>query len=317
MSLQNGQQHFLDIADLPSADLRSLLDKAHARKAARAGLPKGAVDADAPLAGYALAMIFEKPSTRTRLSFDLGMRQLGGQTMVLNQSDMQLGRGETIADTAQVVSRFADIAMLRTGPHETLLALAEHADIPVINGLTAHSHPCQILADLMTFEEHKGRLAGQRLAWLGDGNNVAVSFVHAAAFLDFELALAVPDAFAVPQAEIDAARAKGAKITQYETAEEAATGASALITDCWVSMGDDPQEAEKRAAAFTPYRVTQKLMDLGDAPVFMHCLPAYRDNEVTAEVMDGPASIVFDEAENRAHAQKAVLLHCLGKLSGA
>lgn len=308
--------HFLDLADLKGSDLRDLLDAALARKVARAGLPKGAVDADAPLAGHVLAMIFEKPSTRTRLSFDLGMRQLGGQTMVLNQSDMQLGRGESISDTAKVISRFADIAMLRTGPHETLSELAAHASIPVINGLTAHSHPCQIIADLMTFEEHKGRLSGQRLAWLGDGNNVAVSFVHAAALLDFELALAVPDAFGVPQGEIEAALAKGAKITICATPEEAAQGAAALITDCWVSMSDDPDTAEKRAAAFAPYQVTQELMDLGDAPIFMHCLPAYRDSEVTAAVMDGPASVVFDEAENRAHAQKAVLLHCMGKLHG-
>lgn len=308
--------HFLDLADLQRAEMRALLDAAHARKAGRAGLTKGAIDADAPLAGHVLAMIFEKPSTRTRLSFDLGMRQLGGQTMVLNQADMQLGRGEPIGDTAQVISRFADIAMLRTGPHETLVELADNADIPVINGLTARSHPCQIIADLMTFEEHKGRLDGQSLAWLGDGNNVAMSFVHAAALLDFELALAVPPAFALPQEEIDAARAKGARITLCDTPEEAAQGASALITDCWVSMSDDPETAEKRAAAFAPYQVTQRLMDLGDAPIFMHCLPAYRDSEVTAEVIDGPASVVFDEAENRAHAQKAILLHCLGKLHG-
>jgi ornithine carbamoyltransferase len=307
--------HFLDLANLQGDALRQMLDAGAARKAARAGLPKGAVDADAPLAGHVLAMIFEKPSTRTRLSFDLGMRQLGGQTMVLNQSDMQLGRGESISDTAQVISRFADVAMLRTGPHETLTELAAHAQIPVINGLTAHSHPCQIVADLMTFEEHKGRLNGQRLAWLGDGNNVAVSFVHAAALVDFELALAVPDNFAVPQAEIDAARAKGAKITLCDTAEQAAQGASALITDCWVSMSDDPATAEKRAASFAPYQVTQSLMDIGDDPIFMHCLPAYRDSEVTAEVMDGPRSVVFDEAENRAHAQKAVLLYCMENLN--
>lgn len=308
--------NFLDLADLQGQELRDLLDAAHARKAARADLPKGTQDPDAPLAGFALAMIFEKPSTRTRLSFDLGMRQLGGQTMVLNQADMQLGRGEPIGDTARVISRFADIAMLRTGPHETLMALAENASIPIINGLTGHSHPCQIIADLMTFEEHKGRLNGQRLAWLGDGNNVAISFVHAAALVDFELALAVPDAFAVPQTEIDAARAKGAKITLCATAEEAAQGAAALITDCWVSMSDDPQTAQSRATAFAPYQVTQALMDMGDEPIFMHCLPAYRDNEVTRDVIDGAASVVFDEAENRAHAQKAVLLHCLGKLHG-
>ena len=306
--------HFLDLSDLTGDTLRVILDAAQTRKAARQGMPSGMVDADAPLDGHVLAMIFEKPSTRTRLSFDLAMRQLGGQTMVLNQSDMQLGRGETIDDTAQVVSRFADTIMLRTGPHESLTALAAAARVPVINGLTAHSHPCQIVADLMTFEEHKGRLAGQKLCWLGDGNNVAVSFVHAAALLDFELALAVPDAFAVPQAEIDAARAKGARIELVDDPAEAADGAAALITDCWVSMSDDPQTAEKRAAAFAPYQVTQALMDKGDAPIFMHCLPAYRGSEVTAQVMDGPQSVVFDEAENRAHAQKAVLLYCLGKL---
>ncbi|MGC6535522.1 MAG: ornithine carbamoyltransferase [Parvibaculales bacterium] len=308
--------HFLDLADLHGTQMRDLLDAAASRKAARAGLPKAAVDADAPLAGHMLTMIFDKPSTRTRLSFDVAMRQLGGQTMVLNQSDMQLGRGESVSDTAQVLSRFSDVVMLRTGPHETLTELAAESAIPVINGLTAHSHPCQIVADLMTFEEHKGKLAGQRLAWLGDGNNVAVSFVQAAALLDFELALAVPEAFAVPQAEIEAARAKGAKITLCATAEEAASGAAALITDCWVSMSDDPATAEKRAAAFAPYQVTADLMALGDTPIFMHCLPAYRDSEVTAEVMDGPHSVVFDEAENRAHAQKAVLLYCLEKLHG-
>ena len=313
MGLPHQHHHFLDLADLADGQLRQLLDAAAARKAARTGLPKGAVDEDAPLDGYLLAMVFEKPSTRTRLSFDMGMRQLGGQTVILNQSDMQLGRGESIADTAQVISRFADIAMLRTGPHETLSELAAHAHVPVINGLTAYSHPCQIVADLMTFEEHKGTLAGQKLAWLGDGNNVALSFVHAAAQVDFELALACPPDFSIAEAEIAAARDKGAKVTLHESAEAAAEGAAALITDCWVSMSDDPQEAEARAAAFQPYQVTQALMDSGDAPIFMHCLPAYRDSEVTGEVIDGPRSVVFDEAENRAHAQKAIMLHCLGR----
>lgn len=313
MSLNPNCRHFIDLSALADDGLRDLLDRAHARKAARAGKPKGAVDDDAPLAGHALAMIFEKPSTRTRLSFDMGMRQLGGETVILNQTDMQLGRGETIDDTAKVISRFADIAMLRTGPHETLTALAAEADIPVINGLTAYSHPCQIIADLMTFEEHKGRLSGQKLAWLGDGNNVALSFVHAAALLDFELALACPDTYAIDPAEIEAARAKGANITLHATAESAADAAEALITDCWVSMSDDPKTAKARADAFAPYQVNDALMALGNDPIFMHCLPAYRDSEVTAAVIDGPRSVVFDEAENRAHAQKAVLLHCLGR----
>jgi ornithine carbamoyltransferase len=184
--------------------------------------------------------------------------------------------------------------------------------VPVINGLTAYSHPCQIVADLMTFEEHKGTLAGQKLAWLGDGNNVALSFVHAAAQLDFELALATPADFSIADAEIKAAQAKGAKITLCETAEDAAEHAAALMTDCWVSMSDDPAEAQSRATAFGPYQVTQDLMARGDAPIFMHCLPAYRGSEVTAEVIDGVASVIFDEAENRAHAQKAVMLHCMG-----
>ena len=313
MSLADHHNHFLDLADLADGQLRHLLDAAAARKTARTGLPKGMVDEDAPLAGYLLAMVFEKPSTRTRLSFDMGMRQLGGQTVILNQSDMQLGRGESIADTAEVISRFADMAMLRTGPHETLSELAAHAHVPVINGLTAYSHPCQIVADLMTFEEHKGTLAGQKLAWLGDGNNVALSFVHAAAQVDFELALATPSDFSIADDEIAMARDKGAKITVCASAEEAAEGAAALITDCWVSMSDDPQEAEARAQAFRPYQVTQGLMDRGDDPIFMHCLPAYRDSEVTGEVIDGPRSVVFDEAENRAHAQKAIMLHCLGR----
>lgn len=313
MSLADHHNHFLDLADLAGGQLRQLLDAAAARKAARMGLPKGTVDQDAPLAGHLLAMVFEKPSTRTRLSFDMGMRQLGGQTVILNQSDMQLGRGESIADTAEVISRFADMAMLRTGPHETLCELAAHAHVPVINGLTAYSHPCQIVADLMTFEEHKGALAGQKLAWLGDGNNVALSFVHAAAQVDFELALATPNDFSIADDEIAMARDKGAKITVCASAKEAAQGAAALITDCWVSMSDDPQEAEARAQAFRPYQVTQGLMDMGDDPIFMHCLPAYRDSEVTGEVIDGPRSVVFDEAENRAHAQKAIMLHCLGR----
>ena len=240
----------MNLSDLTPAEARAL-DAAHARKAARAGLPAGQADADRPLAGHLLAMVFDKPSTRTRVSFDLAMRQLG-ETIVLNQSDMQLGRGESIADTAQVLARFADAVMVRTGVHENIPAFAAHANVPVLNGLAAFSHPCQIIADLMTFEEHKGRLAGQRIAWLGDGNNVAVSFVHAAALLDFELALATPEAYAVPPEVLAAARGAGAKLSVCATAEEAAQGAAALVTDCWVSMSDDPQTAENRAAAFAP-----------------------------------------------------------------
>jgi ornithine carbamoyltransferase len=311
--LPSGQRHFLNLSDLTPAEARALLDAAHARKAARAGLPAGQADADRPLAGHLLAMVFDKPSTRTRVSFDLAMRQLGGETIVLNQSDMQLGRGESIADTAQVLARFADAVMVRTGAHENITAFAAHANVPVLNGLTAFSHPCQIIADLMTFEEHKGRLAGQRIAWLGDGNNVAVSFVHAAALLDFELALATPEAYAVPPEVLAAARGAGAKLSVCATAEEAAQGAAALVTDCWVSMSDDPQTAENRAAAFAPYSVTEALMAQGDDAIFLHCLPAYRGKEVSQAVIDGPRSVVFDEAENRCHAQKAILTFCLGK----
>ena len=278
-------RHFLDLSDLTPADLRGLLDRAHARKAARAGKPKGAADADQPLNGHMLGMVFDKPSTRTRLSFDLAMRQLGGQTMLLNHADTQLGRGESIEDTARVMSRFCDIVMLRTGPHENLLAYADGSDVPVINGLTAFSHPCQILADLMTFEEHKGALAGQRIAWFGDGNNVAISLAQAAALLGFEFALAVPDAFMLPDEVLAWAADKPGKITRCDT----------------------PQ-----ATAFAPYQVTQELMARGDDAIFLHCLPAYRGNEVTADVIDGPKSVVFDEAENRCHAQKAVLIYCLG-----
>ena len=304
--------HFLDLSDLTPADLRGLLDRAPARKASRAGKPKGAADADQPLNGHMLGMVFDKPSTRTRLSFDLAMRQLGGQTMLLNHADTQLGRGESIEDTARVMSRFCDIVMLRTGPHENLLAYADGSDVPVINGLTAFSHPCQILADLMTFEEHKGALAGQRIAWFGDGNNVAISLAQAAALLGFEFALAVPDAFMLPDEVLAWAADKPGKITRCDTPQAAADGAAALVTDCWVSMSDDPETAQKRATAFAPYQVTQELMARGDDAIFLHCLPAYRGNEVTADVIDGPKSVVFDEAENRCHAQKAVLIYCLG-----
>ena len=275
------------------------------------GYPKAQADADAPLQNYMLAMVFDKPSTRTRLSFDLAMRQLGGNTMIINRDDTHLHRGESLSDTAQVVSRFADIAMLRTGAHENLLDFAKAATIPIINGLTAHSHPCQIVADLMTFEEHKGTLSGQRLAWVGDGNNVAASLIEAATLLPFELALACPPDFMVAEKLIAEARQKTAKITLCDTAEAAAMGASALITDCWLSMSDDPDTTAKRARAFAPFKVTQSLMDLGDNPIFLHCLPAHRNEEVTAEVIDGAQSVVFDEAENAATRKKAILLHCL------
>lgn len=306
-------RHFLDLSDLTQQEARHLLDAAHERKARRAGFSRGTEDLDRPLAGKILTMIFDKPSTRTRLSFDLAMRQLGGQVIILNQADSQLGRGETVSDTARVVSRFCDIVMIRTGAHEIITEFAAQADVPVINGLTAHSHPCQIMADIQTFEEHKGPIKGQKIAWFGDGNNVAVSFVHAAALFDFELVLAVPEDFMVPQDVLTWAKKQGAKVSCTTDPTAAASGAAAIITDCWVSMNDNPETAAARAAAFAPYQVNEALMAQSDNAIFMHCLPAYRDKEVASAVIDGPNSVIFDEAENRLHAQKAILAFCLGE----
>jgi len=304
-------RHFLDLADLSAADLRGLIDSAHSRKAARAGFAKAAPDNDAPLVGRILAMLFDKPSTRTRVSFDLAMRQLGGQVLVLNQSDMQIGRGEALADTAQVLSRYVDALMIRTSAHEQLVELATHATIPVINGLTHFSHPCQLVADIMTVEEHCGAIKGRKIAWLGDGNNVAVSWIHAACLLDFELHLAVPDAFRPPQIVLDWAATHKAQVVIGTDPKAAVQGACAVTTDCWVSMSDDPTTTAKREEAFLPYQVTESLMALSDNAIFLHCLPAYRGKEVAAQVIDGARSVIFDEAENRTHAQKAILHYCL------
>ncbi len=284
-----------------------MVDLAHRMKAAgRNRLPDGV----RPLTdGETLALLFEKPSTRTRVSFDLAMRQLGGQTLVLNKSDIQLARGETISDTARVLSRFVDAIMLRTGPHAFLLELAENATRPVINGLTDHSHPCQILADVMTFEAHRGNIAGRTIAWVGDGNNVAVSWIQAAAKFGFSLRLACPASLQPPEEEIARAQEEGANITLGEDPHVAVSGADAVVTDTWVSMGD-ANAAEKRAL-LAPYQVTPELMAKAAADaIFLHCLPAHRGEEVTAEVIDGPRSVVFDEAENRLHAQKAILAWC-------
>lgn len=311
--MQKNKKHFLDLTDLTAGDLRGILDVAHERKAARGDAPRGAVDADAPLADHILAMVFDKPSTRTRLSFDLAMRQLGGQTMIINRGETHLGRGESVADTARVVSRFADAAMLRTGAHERLNDFAAAADIPVVNALTAFSHPCQIVADLMTFEAHKGALDGQKISWFGDAaGNVAASLIHAAGLADFTLTLCAPPEFAPAPALVESARAAGANIEQTDAPMIAAAGAAAIITDCWVSMSDDPESADARKRALAPYQVSEAVMAVGDDPIFLHCLPAYRGEEVVAEVIDGARSAVFDEAENRCHAQKAILLWCLG-----
>lgn len=303
-------RHFLDIDTLPAIELRSILNEAHERKAARKGLPKGVADADSPLTGHVLAAIFEKNSTRTRVSFDVAMRQLGGSTLVMNASEMQLGRGESVADTARVLSRMVDAIMLRANAHATLLELADHASVPVINGLTDHSHPCQILADLMTLEEGGLDLKGARIAWTGDGNNVLTSFMHAAPKLGFSVIAACPAGFTPIPGVVEAARAAGGDVRVVDTAEEAVAGADCVVADTWVSMGDT--NVGERMQALGPYQVNSELM--AKAPpsaIFLHCLPAHRGEEVTADVIDGPQSRVFEEAENRIHAQKAVLTWCL------
>ena len=299
-------KHFLDIDSLDAKTLRAILDTAAAVKKNPRVL-KGLKLSEAPV----LAMIFEKPSTRTRVSFEVAIHQLGGTSVVLNRQDMQLGRGETVADTARALSRYVDAIMLRTGPHETLIELAEHAAIPVINGLTCRSHPCQIMADILTFEEREGPIAGRTIAWIGDANNVASSWVHAAARFGFTLKLACPKQFG-PSPELLAwAAREGAAIQVYEDPLEAADGADCVVTDVWVSMGDvDEHERNRR---LRPFQVTEAVMARANPDaIFLHCLPAHRGDEVTAEVIDGPQSAVWDEAENRLHVQKAILAWCLG-----
>lgn len=310
VNLTRTPRHFLDLDLLDKTTLRAIIERAKKLKTARHGQPKGVPDAGSPLDGRILAMIFEKQSTRTRVSFDVGMRQLGGQTLLLLGTELQLNREETIADTARVLSRYVDAIMLRTSDHSNLTEMAEAATVPVINGLTRWSHPCQIMADIMTYEEHRGTIAGRTFAWLGDGNNVARSFIHAAARFDFALRLACPDELAPPKEILDWAAKEGARVTVTRDADAAAEGADAIVTDTWVSMGDT--EAERRHNLLAPYRVDSRRMGLGakDA-VFLHCLPAHRGEEVTSDVIDGPQSIVWDEAENRLHAQKGILAWCL------
>jgi ornithine carbamoyltransferase len=309
VSGQTVPRHFLDLWRLEAAELRSILDDAHRRKSARVGWTKGRIDVDAPGAGRTLAMIFQKNSTRTRFSFDAAIRQLGGDCVIASASDMQLGRGETVQDTARVLSRMVDAVMIRANRHEDVEAFAATSSAPVINGLTDRSHPCQIMADLLTYEEHRGPVAGRTLAWVGDGNNVCSSFIHAAAPFGFALNIASPEAYPPNAADLRRARQAGARINVTRDPREAAAGADAVITDTWVSMGDADEQA--RIAALTPYRVDAALMALArkDA-LFFHDLPAHRGDEVTAEVIDGPQSVVWDEAENRIHAQKAVLAWC-------
>jgi ornithine carbamoyltransferase len=297
-----GARHFLDLDDFDTATLRSILERGNALK-------KGG-RADKPLAGKTLAMIFEKPSTRTRVSFEVGMRQLGGDVVMLSSKEMQLGRGETVADTAKVLSRFVDVIMLRTDSEEKLLELAEHATVPVINGLTDRSHPCQIMADVLTFEEHRGPIAGKVVAWSGDGNNVAASWIHAAVKFGFELRLACPEGLKPPPDLIAWAVAQGGNVSVSGDPEAAVANADCVVTDTWVSMNQ--ADGETRHNLLAPYRVDRRLMaNAKSDAIFMHCLPAHRGDEVTADVIDGPNSVVWDEAENRLHAQKGILTWCL------
>jgi ornithine carbamoyltransferase len=307
-------RHFLDIHHFDKAQLEALLASARQMKAARRGFSKGAHDENQPLKGKAIALIFERPSTRTRVSFEMAMRQLGGEVLVLNAGDLQLGRGETIADTARVLSRYVDAIMLRAAKHAHLDAFAAHATVPVINGLTDKTHPCQVMADIMTLEEHRGSLRGQKISWVGDGNNVAASWIHAIGVMGGALRLGCPPELMPDAAVVDWAVGRGADVRVTRSADEAVAGATCVITDAWVSMHDD--DGERRHNLLRPFQVNRQLMALAakDA-VFMHCLPAHREEEVTSEVFDGPQSLVLDEAENRLHVQKAILLHCLGEAS--
>ena len=306
-------KHFLDIHTTAKDDLRSIIDQAQAMKTARNNRPKGTPDDDLPLAGRMVALIFEKPSTRTRVSFDVGVRQMGGQTMVLSGSEMQLGHGETIADTARVLSRYVDLIMIRTFEEATLQEMAEYADVPVINGLTNRTHPCQIMADLMTYEEHRGPIAGKKVVWCGDGNNVFASFAHAAGQMEFDLVFSGPETLDPERAALEFAAGKGRPITIERDPNLAVQGADLVVTDTWVSMHDSQTAKERRHNQLRPYQVNAELMAHAkpDA-LFMHCLPAHRGEEATNAVMDGPNSVIFDEAENRLHAQKAIMRWCLG-----
>jgi ornithine carbamoyltransferase len=306
----NGIRHFLDLSEIPKAELRGMIEKSRSLKAERS---KGAPER--PLAGKSLAMIFDKPSTRTRVSFEVAMRQLGGDAVVLTCQEMQFGRGETLADTARVLSRYVDAIMIRILDPDALADLARHATVPVINGLTRRSHPCQVMADVMTFEEHRGRIRGKTVAWSGDANNVLTSWMHAAERFDFRLRVATPPELAPKKWLADWVRDSGADVFIGSDPEEVASGADCVVTDTWVSMGD--KGAPRRHNLLKRYQVNARIMARAkpDA-LFMHCLPAHRGEEVTDEVIDGPRSVVFDEAENRLHAQKGILAWCLNATSG-
>ncbi|KPU83642.1 ornithine carbamoyltransferase [Marinosulfonomonas sp. PRT-SC04] len=305
--------HFLDIHTTDANALRGMIDQARSMKDARKGQPKGTPDAEQPLKNRIVALIFEKPSTRTRVSFDVGVRQMGGETLVLSGNDMQLGHGESIADTARVLSRYVDMIMIRTFEESILHELAEYADVPVINGLTNSTHPCQVMADVMTFEEHNGPIKAKKVVWTGDGNNTCASLLHAAGQFGFDFTFAGPEALDPDPELIAFARSKGVTVTIERDANVAVQGADLVIADTWVSMHDSQSTRQRRHNQLKAYQVNDHLMAQAkpDA-LFMHCLPAHREEEVTSSVMDGPQSVIFDEAENRLHAQKAVMRWCLG-----
>ena len=306
-------RHFLDLSDAGGDAIAAMINDAQDRKAARAGWPKGKPDADAPLAGHVLGMIFEKNSTRTRVSFDIAMRQLGGTSLVLDSGTSQLGRGESIADTARVLSRMVDAIMLRTDDHAKAEEMARHASVPVINGLTDRSHPCQIVADLLTVVEQGKALPGLEVAWLGDGNNVLHSILEAAALMKFNVRVGTPAGYEPDDEFVQLARDAGSQVTLTQDAGEAVAGADVVVTDTWVSMGQD--HTHNKLAAMAPFQVNDALMAGAKADArFLHCLPAHVGEEVSESVFEGPQSAVFDEAENRIHAQKSILLWCFGKL---
>jgi ornithine carbamoyltransferase len=301
-------RHFLDIDRIDARTLRRIVDMARAMKKAGKRVP-AKLRPDG-IADAVLMLIFEKPSTRTRVSFDVAMRQLGGQTIALNHTDLQIGRGEPISDTAKVLSRYVDAIMVRANKHKTLTELAEHATVPVINGLTRLSHPCQVMADVMTFEEHRGAIKGRTVAWSGDDNNVLASWVHAAQRFEFQLNVATPPELSPKKPLKDWIKLNNAPVELHTDPEKMVRDADCVVTDTWVSMGD--KESENRHNLLRRYQVNEQLMSMAkpDA-LFMHCLPAHRGEEVTDEVIDGPQSVVFDEAENRLHAQKGILAWCL------
>lgn len=303
-------RHFLDLSDAGADGIAAMLADALDRKAARAGWPKGRADADAPLAGHTLAMIFEKNSTRTRVSFDMAIRQLGGTSIILDAGTTQLGRGETVADTARVISGYCDAIMIRTDDHAKVEEMAAHASVPVINGLTDASHPCQIVADLLTIIESGKPLPGLKVAWLGDGNNVLASIVEAASLMQFDVVAACPQGFQPEEEMITRASGRARVVSDPR---EAVEGADVVVTDTWISMGQ--LHAETKLAAMMPYQVTEALMAAAKPDAkFLHCLPAHRDEEVASAVIDGPQSLIWQEAENRLHAQKSILRWCFGQI---